>query len=204
MVDLEAAGAIAVVGRCSGVLAVQVVQKGLEVGYVHLAAALGYLWARHDLGRRWVLLLSSVCGGFSLRFGSCLHDLTDFVGSFGGFNPLELLVMLSVRAAHEAEVRYRLCRLTHFHSFRVHHHLLLLVLVCEASADRIPSLLRAHAQVVKLCLLGSHVAVVAIEGSHGSLGAAMKGSLRICDRNSSFLGCRQLLDKAMGGSSARL
>ena len=57
---------------------------------------------------------------------------------------------------------------------------------------------------MKLGLLGSHVAIVPIEGTHGGLGAAMEGSLRVGDRDAGLLGRGQLLNEAVSGTGARL
>ena len=195
---------------CRGcrVLQLQIVQVGLHVRDVNLAVALAHnLRARYHL--RWLnhhllllhllMLLLGVRGCLSLRLGRGLHDLTDFMGGIGGFYPLELLVSRSI-TAHEAEVRDWLGRLTidHFYRLGVHRRLLLLVLVLEASAGGVAGLLRTHAQVVKLGLLGSHVAIITVEGAHCSLSAAVQSGLRIRDSNSRLLRRGQLLDEAVG------
>ena len=57
---------------------------------------------------------------------------------------------------------------------------------------------------MKLGLLGSHVAVVPIEGTHGCLGTTMEGCLGVSDRDAGLLGRGQLLDEAVSGAGARL
>ena len=147
--------------RGRGILQLQVVQVGLHMGNINLAAPFahdlrpGYhlRWLYHLLVLLLLLLLMhgvllSICGGFSLGFGGSLHDLTDFVGSVRRFYPLELLVSrCGVR--DEAKVGDRLWRLAidHFDGLGV-HHCLLLVLVLEAGAGWVAGFLRAHAQVV--------------------------------------------------------
>ena len=102
----------------------------------------------------------------------------------------------------EAEVRAELGRLAidNIDSFWVYHGLLVLLL--ETAAGRVAGLLRAHAHVVKFGLLGSHVAMIAIESAHGSLSTAVEGRLRISDGYTCFLGCRQLLNETVGRTRA--
>ena len=48
------------------------------------------------------------------------------------------------------------------------------VLVSEAAWWVSLGFLRAHTHVVKFSLLGSHIAAIAIEGTHGGLGATVQ------------------------------
>ena len=118
MLNLQAARAVAITGSSCCILKLQIVQVGLHMGDVDLTVAFA-----HDLGTRddfWCLdprvIGRAVGRSFSLRFRRCLHHLTDFVGGLRGLDSLEMLLLLHFKA----EVRA---------GFRVHHLLLLLVLV---------------------------------------------------------------------------
>lgn len=159
-------------GSSCCILKLQIVQVGLHMGDVDLTVAFA-----HDLGTRddfWCLdprvIGRAVSRSFSLRFRRCLHHLTDFVGGLGGLDSLEMLLLLHFKA----EIRADLVCLALVDRLRVHHLLLLLMLVREAGTCRVTILLGSHTHVVKLGLLCSHVAIVTIEGTHGGLSTAME------------------------------
>ncbi len=89
--------------------------------------------------------------------------------------------------------------------FRIVHKSLL---VGEAAwNDSVAGFLRAKSHRMELSLLGSHIAAISIECTHGGLSTAVQGR-RSCrarvvvlsNLDSSFLGGRQFLDKTGCGA----
>lgn len=76
------------------------------------------------------------------------------------------------------------------------------MLIREVAGGWVTGLLRTHAHAVKLSLLGRHVAIIAVEGTHGSLSTAVESRGWVCDGYTSLLGRRQFLDEAVGRTYA--
>ena len=99
MIHLEAGAAIAMTGRCSCVLQLQIVEIGLHRWDIDLIVAFAHnLGVGDDLGSlHWVsnisLLRNAVGRGLSLRFCRSLHNLTDFMSSICSLYALELLLL---------------------------------------------------------------------------------------------------------------
>ena len=102
----------------------------------------------------------------SLRLGCGLHYLTDLMSSISGLDSMELGLFFVL--AH-SELRNWLDLISDTVYLGVVHSLL----VAE-TAWSVSSFLRSESQVVKLGLLGSHVATISVECTHGSLGTAMQ------------------------------
>jgi len=78
-----------------------------------------------------------------------------------------------------------------------------LVLLLETAGSGVAGLLRAHSHAVEFSLFRCHVAIITIEGTHGSLSTAMQSCRLVCDGFTSLLGRCKFLNEAVCRASAR-